>query len=385
MICFIFSDILSRQTILSVKIGIPIDCLLIERIWYNAIDMRNYAIIPIFIPHNGCPNDCVFCNQKKITARSKSPTQAEVVSVIDRNLKTITEADTQNVEIGFFGGSFTGLSISDQNYYLSVAKSYKDSGKIKGIRLSTRPDYINKEILENLKMFSVDLIELGVQSFDDEVLIRSERGHTKEQVKEAAALINEYGFDLGIQLMIGLPGDTPKKSVHSARELTWLNPSVARLYPTVVLKDTKLMDMYKSGEYEPFTDNQMIETATDMYEIINNAGINVIRIGLKSTDLIQSGSSDIAGDYHPAFSEIVQGKSFQRKMIVLIDEWLSNNQVDQNKNPVFTFHCNSKDISKVIGHNKQNKEILSKNYPHLIIKFSGSNDCSLGSLSLTIS
>lgn len=346
--------------------------------------MKNYAIIPIFIPHNGCNNDCVFCNQKKITAREKSPSEQTVICSIERNLATINDAAVNNIEIGFFGGSFTGIPMEEQRYYLDIAKKYKDAGKIKGIRLSTRPDYIDHEILSNLKKYSVDMIELGVQSFDEDVLRLSERGHDTKQVHEAVESIKEYGFDLGIQLMIGLPGDTHEKSVESAKELVAISPSVARLYPTVVLKDTKLMSMYRSGEFIPFTDEQMLETVTDMYEIITGNDINVIRIGLKSTDLINADSEDIAGDYHPAFSELVQGQVFFRSMMALMDEHYNNTNQNQDKKITFNFYSNPTDISKMIGQNGRNRTRLSKKYPHLKFTFGGNNNIESGNVKLTI-
>lgn len=349
--------------------------------------MKNYAIIPIFIPHNGCPHDCVFCNQKKITARDSSPTREQVMETIERNLKTINEAGVKNIEIGFFGGSFTGIPIEEQNYYLSIAKEYKEREAIKAIRLSTRPDYIDDEILSNLKEYLVDLVELGVQSFDDEVLKLSERGHSQAQVEKSCSLIKKYGFDLGIQLMIGLPGDTREKSVKSAQKLVSLKPSVARLYPTVVLKDTKLMDMYKDGTYIPFDESEMLQTTTDMYEIIENAGIKVIRIGLKSTDLINPDSDDLAGDYHPAFSELVKGEYLYRKMIKLLESHLSNSNNgtdDSNSNIIFNFVANTNDISKLVGHNGRNRKSLSKKYPHLNFRFSGSSDVQSANVELAI-
>lgn len=346
--------------------------------------MKNYAIIPIFIPHNGCNNECVFCNQRKITAREESPSAHSVIKIIERNLKTIREKNVEHIEIGFFGGSFTGLTIEEQNYYLAIAKSYKDSDKINAIRLSTRPDYINDAVLQNLKSMSVNLIELGVQSLDEKVLRLSERGHDAKQVYQAAGLIKDCGFELGIQLMIGLPGDTREKSVGSAQKLVDMRPSVARLYPTVILKDTKLMDMYKAGQFKPFADEYMLDTATDMYTIITENDINVIRIGLKSTDLINSGSQDIAGDYHPAFSELVQGRFFYRRMLELIEKKYDDIQHLQGKDLIYKFYSNPKDISKMIGQNGRNKHNLIKKYPHLKFAFGGDSHIQSGRIKLVI-
>jgi len=218
--------------------------------------MKKHAIIPIFIPHRGCPNDCVFCNQRKITARTTAPTADEVKNTIDTWLTTLGEVPT--VEIAFYGGSFTGLRLTEQSSYLAIAKEYKERGLIDKIHLSTRPDYIDRDILDNLKAYSVDTIELGVQSFDDEVLRKSNRGHTSASVYEAVSLIKEYGFEFGIQLMIGLPGDSLETCIYSAEETVKLKPSLTRLYPTIVIDDTELLEMYERGEYKPLSREEAV-------------------------------------------------------------------------------------------------------------------------------
>ena len=217
-------------------------------LWYNNL-MKKHAIIPIFIPHRGCPNDCVFCNQKAITARSSDVSPEDVRNTIETYLPTLTGRGLETIELAFFGGSFTGLSIAEQSAFLTVAKEYKDAGLIDKIHMSTRPDYIDRDILDNLKTYDADSIELGGQSFDPDVLRASNRGHTVEDVYSACRLIKEYGFTLGIQLMIGLPGDSPAKSIASAKETVRLAPQLARLYPTIVLQDTRLLQMYKDDSF----------------------------------------------------------------------------------------------------------------------------------------
>lgn len=210
---------------------------------------KKHAIIPIFIPHKGCPNDCIFCNQRKITARSAAVSPEDVRTTIRTWLTTLQ--DVPVVEAAFYGGSFTGIPLEEQRAYLEVAREYKENGAIQKIHLSTRPDYITPEILDNLKEYSVDTIELGVQSFDEDVLRQSRRGHTVQQVYDAVAQIQDYGFELGIQLMIGLPGDTMEKCLHSTRETARLRPQLARLYPTIVLDETDLYEEYRQGMYTP--------------------------------------------------------------------------------------------------------------------------------------
>ena len=274
--------------------------------------MKKHAIIPIFIPHRGCPNDCVFCNQKAITARQPDVTPSDARRIIETYLPTLTGRGLETIEVAFFGGSFTGLSIDEQSAFLAVAADYKRRGLIDKIHLSTRPDYIDTAILDNLRFFGTDTIELGVQSFDDSVLAAAGRGHTASAVYEACSLIHEYGFELGIQLMIGLPGDSLEKCLYSARETVRMKPSIARLYPTIVLQDTALYDMTRAGLYHPLTTPEAVSITKEMYRILAGAGINIIRVGLKSTDLISGSGSE--GDqtwghtYHPAFRQLVEGE-----------------------------------------------------------------------------
>lgn len=269
--------------------------------------MKRMAIIPVFIPHKGCPNDCVFCNQKEITARQEPIEPKDVRRRIEQYLPTLEGRGLECIEVAFFGGSFTGIPMEEQSAYLAVAKEYKEKGRIQRIRLSTRPDYIDDEILDNLKAYGADTIELGVQSFDEEVLRRSNRGHGSGVVYRSAERIKEYGFELGIQLMIGLPGDTREKSIRSAREAVKTGPAAARLYPTVILKDTALYRDYEKGVFTPFSQDEMIQTTKEMYRILTAAGIKVIRVGLKSTDIIsdREDSAAVQGTYHPAFRQLV--------------------------------------------------------------------------------
>ena len=253
--------------------------------------MKRHAIIPIFIPHRGCGHSCVFCNQRAITARQPDVTSADIRSILDTWLSTMQRLET--IEAAFYGGSFTGLPMEEQAAFLAVLKEYKDGGLIDKIHLSTRPDYIDIPILEQLQEYGVDIIELGVQSFDPDVLKQSRRGHTPEDVFRACDLIRSFGFELGIQLMIGLPGDSYEKCMDSARKTVDIGPSLARLYPTVVLENTELARMYRRGEYTPLTTRQAVAITKDMYRILQDAGITILRVGLKSTDLItDSGVSD---------------------------------------------------------------------------------------------
>ncbi len=329
--------------------------------------MKKHAIIPIFIPHQGCPNDCVFCNQKKITARQPDVTMDEVRNTIETWLSTLTGREgMETVEIAFFGGSFTGIPIIQQTEYLQIACEYKERGLIDKIHLSTRPDYIDKEILDNLKKYQVDVIELGVQSFDEEVLAAAGRGHNSECVYEACELIKSYGFELGIQLMIGLPEDSLEKCIYSAQEAVKIGPSIARLYPTIVIEDTELMNMYRKGTYTPLSSEEAVDITREMYKILTDAGINVIRIGLKSSDLIRENGEIQGTTFHPAFRQLVEGSVAREKMEELLIENLPA-PADPCWDPYtlkeLTFYSNHKWFSNMIGHKACNKKYFQEKLP----------------------
>lgn len=323
--------------------------------------MKTHAIIPIFIPHLGCPNDCVFCNQKKITAKARPLSKEDMADIIERYLPTISGRGIKTVEIAFYGGSFTGIPMDQQQEYLSIAKSYKDKGIIQKIHLSTRPDYIDDDILNNLKNFGVDIIELGVQSFDEEVLRLSNRGHNRDVVFTSSKLIQDYGFELGLQLMIGLPGDTYEKSIASAKEAVIIGPSIARLYPTIIISDTALYDQYQRGEYQPLSIEETIRITKDMYLILTNAGINVIRVGLKSTDLIRE-NGEIAGGYHPAFRQLVESEIAKEQLESQLIPLLSQSSE-------IAFYSSGASFSNMIGNRKSNRIYFEKKYPHVRFTF----------------
>lgn len=357
--------------------------------------MKTHAIIPIFIPHSGCPHDCVFCNQKAITSRMKSPDYDDTIEIIERNLATISlNPNISTVEIAFYGGSFTAIPREEQNMYLRIAADYKNQGKINKIHLSTRPDYINEEILDNLKARSVDIIELGVQSFNPNVLRLSARGHDIQTVYDSSNLIKSYGFTLGIQLMIGLPGDSYESCMDSVRQTVSIKPSIARLYPTVVIKDTALAEMYRRGSYIPLSDEKAVSVTKDMYKALTDAGINVIRIGLKSTANIREGGDAVAGNYHPAFRQLVEGEIAKDELEIQLKKILSaeseilkkNSDIQFDKirlSPSVDFEASDKEsikrrfaflscpesFSSMVGNQSVNKLYFTENYPDLKIKF----------------
>ncbi len=342
--------------------------------------MKKHAIIPIFIPHKGCPNDCVFCNQRKITARGADVTRDDIHKTVDTYMSTLGNMNLETIELSFFGGSFTGLPIKEQQDYLQVAKEYKDKGLIQKIHLSTRPDYIDTQILDNLKDYGVDVIELGVQSFAEPVLKASGRGHDAKCVYEACRLIKEYGFSLGIQLMIGLPEDTLEYDIFSAKEAVRLAPDIARLYPTVVIKDTALWDMMEAGKYVPMDEDDAVRRTAAMYKILTDAGINVIRVGLKSSDII-SDEENTAGTFHPAFRQLVEGflakESLEKQVNFLYPNIRDFTPGFDHPCPSVAFVANTKCYNNIFGHGGKNRKYFECEYTRLNIRYMKDVDAGL--------
>ncbi len=324
--------------------------------------MKKHAIIPVFIPHIGCPCECVFCDQNTITARSGAPSAEDVTRTVETWLSTIEGRGLDTVEIAFFGGSFTAIPRRMQEIYLSVALKYKQAGRIDKIRLSTRPDCIDPDTLSMLESYGVDAIELGAQSFSDRVLSLSKRGHDSGAIYRASRLISGAGFELGLQLMTGLPGDDPETSVWSARCAASLSPVTARLYPTVVLKGTELADMLERGIYEPFDEETMIRTTAEMYKILFGAGVTILRVGLKSTDLV-TGTADMGHSYHPAFRQLVEGRIALEKMEELLAGLSPSGEGPGTSRQAVTFSSNEKWFPPMIGHRACNKKYLAERYP----------------------
>lgn len=308
-------------------------------------------IIPIFISHLGCPNDCVFCNQKEINGHAKIPTPDEVIATINAYLET---AKVSNVGIAFYGGSFTGIDSELQIAYLSIAHQYKKEGKLHHIRLSTRPDYIDHAVMKRLYKYGVDLIELGVQSFNNDVLKASKRGHDDSAVYKAISLIREYNIALGIQLMYGLPEDNRERFFFSVREAVNLKPEVMRIYPTLVLKKTELETTFFTDSYHAKTLEEAVETVKEAVKYIETHEIKLIRIGLQETDLITKDGSVIAGPYHPAFRDLI----FDAIMLDCLIKHAKYYPEDKS----YTVYVNAKRISHIRGQNHSNQAKMYRQY-----------------------
>lgn len=321
--------------------------------------MKKQYIIPIFVPHLGCKNSCTFCNQKSISGQKKDITKEDVRNTIELYLKNFkTENDVER-EIAFFGGSFTGIEKEKQEELLEVANEYIKQGKIDGIRISTRPDYIDKEILKMLKKYKVKTIELGVQSTNDYILKKCRRGHTYEDVVKASKLIRKHGFILGHQMMVGLPESTKIDELNTAKQLAKLKPKIVRIYPVLVIKQTKLAEEYENGEYEPLELSQAIERCKEIYYFFRTKNITVIRIGLQNTDEITDprakNSQVIAGPYHENFRQLVEASMWYDSIIEKIKKFnVKVKEVEIKVNP--------EDVNNVVGYKRENLEKLKHLY-----------------------
>ena len=261
------------------------------------------AIIPIFIPHAGCPHQCVFCNQKTISGQKTAAVEG-AKEQINKWLEWV-KPSTEN-EAAFYGGSFTGLDLALQKELFALTDELLDCKVIGSVRLSTRPDYIDEERLELLRAHGVKLVELGVQSLDDSVLKAAERGHTAQQVTEAVALLKSYGFKVGVQLMVGMPGQNFASVKATVEQVLALQPDVARIYPLLVIKGTPLAKSYEAGEFEPLTLEEAVRQAAYVYQHLSEAGVKIIRVGLQPDDELCAEGNIIAGPFHPAMGELVQ-------------------------------------------------------------------------------
>lgn len=333
---------------------------------------RNYYIIPIFVPHKGCPHNCVFCNQKRITGTLKEITYDDVVGTINGYLKTIKKDDSY-IEVSFFGGSFTGIPMDYQNELLRAAKEAYDQGEIDAIRLSTRPDYINSYILDNLSEHNVGVIELGVQSMDDLVLKLSERGHTPQDVINASRLIKKYNIKLGLQMMIGLPGDNEEKDLFTANEIIKLKPDFVRIYPALVIRDTYMEYMYGKGIYKPLSVDEAVEISKKLYIEFTRENIQIIRIGLQPTEEINVGGDVIAGPFHPAFRELVESTILNDMIAFIIERYFAD-----SKELVINIY--PKDISKLYANGKKIFYSKMKCYVSKKIKIRQDYSCNKGSI-----
>ena len=305
--------------------------------------------IPVFIPHNGCPNDCVFCNQRKISGLKESEDLDQVRRFIQDSIDSSN--GRSDIEIAFFGGSFTGLDRDVQKAYLEMGTKFVKEYNLRGIRMSTRPDYITQEIMEFLSKYPVSSIELGVQSLNEKVLKASKRNHSVSHVIKAVDLIKNKNIELGLQMMIGLPQDNMTYVEETLNKIIGFEPSTVRVYPTLVIKDTELEELYLKGLYTPLTLEEAVDQVANILPEFAKHNITVLRVGLQANEGLNSGDY-IAGPYHPAFKELVMDriiyKTVHKKILEL---GLSGKIIIQG---------NSKIFNRLIGHRKTNKIAFEK-------------------------
>ncbi len=320
--------------------------------------MKQYTI-PVFIPELACPFRCVFCNQFKITGQERAPSDDQILKTIEDYLASFKVTD-RRVEIGFFGGSFTGLPLEQQEHYFSLVRPYILSGKISAIRLSTRPDYITNEILDLLRKYHVGTIELGLQSLDEEVLRMSRRGHTVQHTREAARKIKKAGFDMGLQMMIGLPGDSLEKARNTAEGIIQLGATQTRIYPALVIRDTTLHSWYREGKYEPLTMEEAIRWSKELILLFEQSGIKLLRVGLHPSDGLLNGSELIAGPFHPSFRELVMTDIWSDLLVPLL-------QLPQGNKIVLKVP--QRELNVALGYQGKNKKSLQTHFRE--VKFQG--------------
>ena len=317
-----------------------------------------HSNISIFIPHLGCPFNCIFCDQYKITGSDCSVTPLDVYNLLEKAAddKKLLNSNTQ---IAFFGGSFTAIDKNLMIDYLKAANEFIGDNMFDSIRISTRPDCINNDILETLSIYNVKTIELGIQSFDDQVLAASKRGYSSKTAQDSCVLISESGFELGLQMMCGLPCDTEQKDLYTAERIIRLNCKQVRIYPVIVIKGTKLCQMYQAGEYIPLSLKQAVDTCAKLYSLFRQNDVTILKMGLHSS------SDNIAGPFHPAFGELVRSRVFyntivkelskSRQYIVRVSPDFMSIAVGNSKINLSQFKNEGYDI-KIIPDPKINKE-----------------------------
>ena len=310
--------------------------------------MKHHANIPVFVPHVGCPNDCVFCNQRTISGKSEFD-ESLVKNEIDTALETLHSFEGE-VQIAFFGGSFTGIERGLMIRLLDIAKGYIENGKVSSIRLSTRPDYIDDEILGILKEKGVKNIELGIQSINDRVLTLNRRGHTADTSRLAMRKVVEWDFSLTGQMMTGMYGAVPEDEIFTAEEIVSCGADSARIYPTVTFKDTALERLFLEGKYTPPDLEETVERGAAVYRVFEKSGVNVIRIGLQSSEGLHT-DKVVAGEYRDALGEMI----LSRVRLLEMREFFSENDTD-------TFFAPTTLLSQYIGQKRENVKKLEKEF-----------------------
>lgn len=327
----------------------------------------SHANISVFIPHMGCPNACSFCNQRTISSTAHAPSPDEAEDIIRGAYEYMSPEKRRNTEIAFFGGSFTAI---DREYMISLLERADryitcENGFC-GIRISTRPDCIDEEILMLLKKYHVTAIELGAQSMNDRVLEMNMRGHTSEDIRRSAAMIKSYGFELGLQMMVGLYGSSPADELYTMNEIVRCAPATARIYPVAVLEGTKLAELYKEGKYKLYPFDECVKLCAEIYSTFVKNNIRVIRMGLHAEDGVEQNA--VAGFYHPAFGEIVRTEIIRK----IIEENLTEGENLCEAPPRLTSSLSGyKRSNRIYFADRNVKFLTNKELPENVISVNG--------------
>ena len=321
------------------------------------------SIIPVFVPHLGCPNDCVFCNQRRISGQQKSADAQTVRDAIENAAALLPKGAKR--QLAFYGGSFTAIPAAEQEELLGAAAEYLARGEISAIRLSTRPDAIDGEILNRLERCGVETVELGAQSMSDEVLQLAGRGHTAQDVENAARMIKARGFRLILQMMTGLPGDTDERSIETTRRLIALKPDGVRIYPTVIVRDTMLYELWQRGLYREHSVEDALRVCAKIVPLFEKAEIPVIRLGLNPTDEL-SGGAAAGGAYHPALGELVKSRILYERAREMLKEIPAQSRV--------TLRVGKGKTSQMAGQHRKNIEALCGEFRLAGIKITESEE-----------
>ena len=301
------------------------------------------CVIPVFVPHLGCPHRCVFCDQRRISGSAESAS-AETVRQAIKAAAALPRSGAKR-QLAFYGGSFTAIPAAAQEELLGAAAEAIARGELDAIRLSTRPDAIDEETLARLRRYGVETVELGAQSMDDEVLRLSGRGHTAEDVVRAAGAVRTAGFRLILQMMTGLPDDSAEKDIGTAKKLIALQPDGVRIYPTVIVRDTALYEMWRAGRYREHTVEDAVAVCAQLVPLFEKAGVEIIRLGLNPTEQLSAGAA-VAGAYHPALGELVRARVMRQKALRLLQGVERGSRV--------TLGVRTEELSQMIGQKREN-------------------------------
>ncbi len=325
-------------------------------------------IIPVFIPHMGCPHQCLFCNQAAITHETPDfPTPAKIDRIVEEYLAY--QGSRTRVELAFFGGNFLGIGSRKVRMLLDAAAVHIASGKIDGVRFSTRPDTVSPRTLEWIAPYKIAAVELGVQSMTDAALNASNRGHTSQDTVNAVRLLKDNGYTTGVQLMVGLPGETPDSLIQSTRAVASLGPDIARIYPLLVLAKSPLARMYAEGDYQPVPLETAVEYAKQMVLILTCAGVTVIRVGLQASELMTDPKAFLAGPWHPAFGHLVFSKLLYDDLVKQVKANLA-----QNRDGRMTVFFPPEQESRVRGNRNENVKKLVRAFPGITFGFKKEGD-----------